>query len=38
MHAILWDRVQGEVSAASDPRGEGAALVWKPLMVGASVK
>ena len=38
MHAILWDRVQGEVSAASDPRGEGAALVWKPLLVGASVK
>ncbi len=23
MHAVLWDRTTGEVSAASDPRGEG---------------
>lgn len=28
MQAILWDRVDGEVSAASDPRGEGAAAVF----------
>ncbi|MEX2524280.1 MAG: gamma-glutamyltransferase [Gammaproteobacteria bacterium] len=27
MHAILWDRKRGEVSAASDPRGEGEAAV-----------
>src|SRR5690606_27964988 len=25
MHAILWEREKGEVSAASDPRGEGEA-------------
>ena len=30
MHAILWHRGSGEVKAASDPRGEGAALVWLP--------
>lgn len=30
MQAILWDRVNGEVQAASDPRGEGAADVWTP--------
>jgi gamma-glutamyltranspeptidase/glutathione hydrolase len=28
MHAILWNRVTGEVDAASDPRGEGAASVF----------
>jgi len=28
MHAIFLDRRTGAVSAASDPRGEGAALVW----------
>lgn len=28
MHAILWNRETGEVKAASDPRGEGEALVW----------
>jgi gamma-glutamyltranspeptidase/glutathione hydrolase len=38
MHAILWDRTHGEVSAASDPRGEGTALVWQPAAVGAAVK
>jgi gamma-glutamyltranspeptidase/glutathione hydrolase len=27
MHAILWDKHTGRVSAASDPRGEGAAIV-----------
>ena len=27
MHAILWDRKQGKVHAASDPRGEGQAKV-----------
>jgi gamma-glutamyltranspeptidase/glutathione hydrolase len=30
MHAVLWDRARGEVSAASDPRGEGEAIVWQP--------
>ena len=30
MHAILWNRGSSEVKAASDPRGEGAALVWLP--------
>lgn len=29
MHAILWDRETGQVSAASDPRGEGEALVFE---------
>jgi len=28
MHAIQWDRVNHEVDAASDPRGEGAAAVF----------
>ena len=28
MHAILWDRAAGKVSAASDPRGEGEASVF----------
>ena len=28
MHAILWDRRTGKVSAASDPRGEGEAQVF----------
>ncbi|MGH8596647.1 MAG: gamma-glutamyltransferase, partial [Gammaproteobacteria bacterium] len=28
MHAILWDLATNEVTAASDPRGEGAAMVW----------
>ena len=28
MHAILWDKARAEVSAASDPRGEGAAAVF----------
>ena len=28
MHAILWDRHTGKVSAASDPRGEGEAQVF----------
>ncbi len=28
MHAILWNTTTNEVSAASDPRGEGAAEVW----------
>ncbi|MGR9091863.1 MAG: gamma-glutamyltransferase, partial [Gammaproteobacteria bacterium] len=28
MHAILWDRIAGKVSAASDPRGEGEAQVF----------
>ncbi|MGD9600223.1 MAG: gamma-glutamyltransferase [Gammaproteobacteria bacterium] len=28
MHAILWDLTTNEVSAASDPRGEGKAEVW----------
>ena len=28
MHAILWNKASGEVSAASDPRGEGAAAVF----------
>ncbi len=27
MHAILWDRKRNEVSAASDPRGEGKAII-----------
>ena len=36
MQAILWDRAHGEVSAASDPRGEGAAEVWAPVS-GAAV-
>jgi len=31
MHAVLWDRLNGEVSAASDPRGEGTAVVWQPV-------
>jgi len=30
MHAVAWDLVSGELSAASDPRGEGAAVVWQP--------
>ena len=30
MHAVLWDRVNDEISAASDPRGEGEAVVWQP--------
>ena len=29
MHAILWNLAKGEVDAASDPRGEGAADVFK---------
>ena len=29
MHAILWDRANHQVDAASDPRGEGAAEVFK---------
>jgi gamma-glutamyltranspeptidase/glutathione hydrolase len=28
MQAVLWDRYNGRVSAASDPRGVGAAHVW----------
>jgi gamma-glutamyltranspeptidase / glutathione hydrolase len=28
MHAILWDLTTNEVTAASDPRGEGLATVW----------
>jgi len=28
MHAVLWNRAEGTVSAASDPRGEGAAMVF----------
>jgi len=28
MHAILWNRVTGDVTAASDPRGEGEAAVF----------
>ncbi len=28
MQAILWDRAEGKVEAASDPRGEGGAAVW----------
>lgn len=27
MHAVLWDKTTGNVTAASDPRGEGAAVV-----------
>jgi len=30
MHAVAWDLVGGEISAASDPRGEGEAVVWQP--------
>ena len=30
MQAILWDRTSAGVSAASDPRGEGATDVWTP--------
>jgi len=29
MHAILWDRANHQVDAASDPRGEGAAEAFK---------
>lgn len=32
MHAILWDRSTGQVTAASDPRGEGSAEVWLPVV------
>lgn len=28
MHAVIWDRRAGRVTAASDPRGEGAAVLW----------
>ena len=31
MHAILWDRRTGAVTAAADPRGEGTAEVWTPV-------
>jgi len=27
MHAIVWDKRKNKISAASDPRGEGAARV-----------
>jgi gamma-glutamyltranspeptidase/glutathione hydrolase len=30
MHAVMWDRRTGFVSAASDPRGEGKAAVFSP--------
>ena len=30
MHAVMWDRRSGFVSAASDPRGEGKATVFSP--------
>ncbi len=30
MHAITWERDNGVVKAASDPRGEGKAEVWTP--------
>lgn len=30
MHAVLWDKRVGVVDAASDPRGEGGAQVWRP--------
>lgn len=29
MQAVMWDRTNGELSAASDPRGEGAATVMR---------
>ncbi|KAF0811055.1 gamma-glutamyltransferase [Alcanivorax sp. S71-1-4] len=28
MHAVLWEKGKGEVSAASDPRGEGDAVIY----------
>lgn len=31
MQALLWDKRGGEVSAASDPRGEGLSLVKRPI-------
>lgn len=35
MHAVLWEKGKGEVSAASDPRGEGQArTITRPLKAG----
>jgi gamma-glutamyltranspeptidase/glutathione hydrolase len=36
MHAVLWTRTDGTLSAASDPRGEGEALVWQPASAPAA--
>ncbi len=36
MHAILLNTTTGEVAAASDPRGEGAAMVWAAIPAAAS--
>ncbi len=36
MQAVLWDSVRGRVEAASDPRGEGEAVVFVPQPVPAT--
>ena len=36
MQALVWDRQGGRVEAASDPRGVGAALVWRPAAQAAA--
>ncbi|MBI4694221.1 MAG: gamma-glutamyltransferase [Gammaproteobacteria bacterium] len=38
MQAILWSLTNGEVSAASDPRGEGESVVWKPHLASKRLK
>jgi gamma-glutamyltranspeptidase/glutathione hydrolase len=38
LQAIVWDRVQGRVEAASDPRGEGLALVLTPESAAAGLR
>lgn len=36
MQAILWNKTTGVVAAASDPRGEGSAVVWESVSRGGS--
>jgi len=38
MQALVWDRGSGRVEAASDPRGVGAAAVWRPAASGMAVE